>query len=360
LRTLVVRHSTAEYPVVIGSALADSVAGWLRAKKMGPRVVLVSHPELYELFEPQLLTAVSKAGLEVTKISVPSGEQHKSLEEAGLLYEALSGSLVERRTPLLALGGGVIGDLAGFAASTYMRGIPLVHMPTSLLAQVDSSIGGKTAVNHGELKNQIGTFYPPLAVFTDIDLLKTLPQEEIGNGLAEMIKSAVIANPKLFIFLERNIEAVKTTECKVIEEAVYQAASVKAMIVSRDEKEKGPREVLNLGHTIGHAIESVSGFGISHGHAIAAGMVAAARIAYRMGMFAKRDLDRLIHLVRIAGLPVELPVADPLALLAVIKHDKKVLHGAVRMVLPLRLGRVAVRAVEPLLIAEVVGGNEAT
>jgi 3-dehydroquinate synthase len=301
MKTLAIRHSLGEYPVLIGAGATARLVPWLQRVKLGPRLILVSHAEVLALHGQGLLDVLAGEGFEVRVITVACGEEHKSLEEAARLYQELSQSLAERRTPLLALGGGVIGDLAGFVAATYMRGLPLVHIPTTLLAQVDSSLGGKTAVNCGGLKNQVGVFYAPRAVISDIESLRTLPPHEIRNGLAEILKSAVVGEPCLFAMMERSMDRLLAAESRATEEAVYLAASVKARVVSRDEREMGLRQVLNLGHTVGHAIETVTAFQVSHGEAVAMGMVAAGRIANRLRLFSSRDLERLERLIAMSG-----------------------------------------------------------
>jgi 3-dehydroquinate synthase len=329
------------YNIYNGREILQELPDHLRRARMGKRLALVTNPTVFELHGYQLRETLSAAGFEVNIFTVPDGEEYKSLESAGQLYTQFAEALIERGTPLLALGGGVIGDLAGFVAATYMRGMPLVQIPTTLLAQVDSSIGGKTAVNHGELKNQIGAFYQPVAVFADTSTLKTLAPDQLVNGQAEVIKSAVVGDPLLFSLLERRMDEIKSGDERAVSSIVYRAAMVKANIVSRDEHDSGLRNNLNLGHTIGHAIESVTDFKVSHGTAVAVGMVAAARIAVRMRLFAQHDLERLLGVITSAGLPtaLELNTAD---VLEAIKHDKKITDGHLKFILPVKIGRVVV------------------
>jgi len=354
MKALIVRHAQGGYPVLIGSRLESRLAAWLERQQYGRRVVLISHPEILAQHGQGLLDYLEGSGFEVAVIKIPAGEEYKSLAEAGRLYHELVENLVERQTAVLAMGGGVIGDLAGFVAATFKRGLPLVHLPTTLLAQVDSSLGGKTAVNVGTIKNQVGVFYPPRAVFSDIEYLKTLPASEIENGLAEIIKSAVIRDPRLFVLLEHRMEGIKAMEGRVVEEAVFLTAAVKAWIVSRDEYETGIRQVLNLGHTVGHAIEAVTDFRISHGQAVAIGTVAAGKIAHRLQLFSGRELERMRSLIAYAGLPQVLPEVDLADVLEAMKHDKKITRGRLRFVLPVRIGQVVLRDVEPALVAEVL------
>jgi len=320
---------------------------------MGNRLFLITNPFVFELHGYNLKEELLKEGFEVNVLTVPDGEEYKSLGAAGGLYEGLSAGFAERGTPVLALGGGVIGDLAGFVAATYMRGVPLIHVPTTLLAQVDSSIGGKTAVNHGKLKNQIGVFYQPSAVFSDTSVLKTLAASQLSNGLAEIIKSAVIGDRLLFGLLERRMTELKELDEKTLETAILHAAAVKARIVSRDERDNGLRNVLNFGHTVGHAIEAVTSFKVNHGTAVAVGMVTASRISYRLGLFLEQDMERLTNVIAAAGLPIAMPELNIADILEAIKHDKKVSGGKVKFILPIRIGRVIVTdKVDLAMVAE--------
>lgn len=353
MHALRVSPGSASYNVYIGSGVLRCIAGRLKRARMGGRLVLITNPFVFELHGYNLKEDLVKDGFKVDVLTVPDGEEHKSLEAAGGLYEGLSAGLVERGTPVLALGGGVIGDLAGFVAATYMRGMPLVQIPTTLLAQVDSSIGGKTAVNHGKLKNQIGVFYQPAAVFSDTSVLKTLSASQLSNGLAEAIKCAVIGDRLLFGLLEHRMTELKALQEKPLEIAILRAAAVKAHIVSRDERDRGLRNVLNFGHTVGHAIEAVTGFKVNHGTAVAAGMVTASRIACRMGLFLDRDLKRLMHVIAAAGLPAAIPELKIDEVLEAIKHDKKVSGGKIKFILPVRIGQVIITdKVDMVMVAE--------
>jgi 3-dehydroquinate synthase len=342
MQTLRVSPGFARYNVYIGSGILRDIAAHLKRAGMGPHLVLITNPCVFEMHGYNLKESLIEQGFEVQVFTVPDGEEYKSLESAGSLYEQFSAAFIERKTPVLALGGGVIGDLAGFVAATYMRGMPLVQIPTTLLAQVDSSIGGKTAVNHGKLKNQIGVFYQPAAVFSDISVLKTLPDAQLSNGLAEAIKSAVIGDRMLFAILEHRMANLKEHEEDTLEKAILQAATVKARIVSRDERDSGLRNKLNFGHTIGHAIEAVTDFKVNHGTAVAVGMVIAARIACRMRLFPQKDLERLINVIAAAGLPTAMPEVNTADILNAIKHDKKISDGKVKFILPVRIGQVII------------------
>ena len=338
----ILRVSPSRYNVYIGPGAMDEIPGGLKLSRTGKRLFLVTNPAVFELHGFNLKEKLQAAGFEVETLIVPEGEDFKSLETAGSLYTELASLLAERSTPILALGGGVIGDLAGFVAATYMRGIPLVQIPTTLLAQVDSSIGGKTAVNHGKLKNQIGAFYQPSAVFSDSSVLRTLPPGHISNGLAEVIKSAVIGDPQLFRLLEQNMGQVLGLEQKTMDAVIARTAGLKARVVNKDERDKGLRNILNLGHTTGHAIETVTCYKINHGTAVAIGMMVAARISRRMGLFSERDLGRLTGVIMAAGLPTSMPDISTADVLDAVKHDKKVSAGRLKFILPVGIGKVTI------------------
>ncbi|GAF81037.1 unnamed protein product, partial [marine sediment metagenome] len=303
-------------------------------------LVIITDSTVKSLYGDTLRKSLVSDGFKVTILEVPEGEEQKSLETAGSLYHELSNVHAERTTPILALGGGVIGDLAGFVAATYMRGVPLIQVPTTLLAQVDSSIGGKVAVNHGQLKNKIGVFYQPRLVISDITTLRTLPKTEISDGLAEIIKYAVIVDKELFTYLERNIDQIKSLDEKLLEEVVSKSTKIKAEVIEKDERDFGLRNILNYGHTIGHAIESASDFKIGHGEAVAIGMLAAGRISNRLGMLDKNELIRLKGVIQRAGLPVKILSLEMEKIIQAIKHDKKILRGKVRFVLAKSIGNV--------------------
>ena len=357
MKKLKVRLDTNGYEIHIGSDGLRYTGHQLKEKDFAGKVIILTNPIVKKLYGNTLKQGLTRDGFEVIFLEVPDGEEQKSLETAGRLYHELSSHYAERTTPILALGGGVIGDLAGFVAATYLRGVPLVQIPTTLLAQVDSSIGGKVAVNHGQLKNNIGAFYQPRLVITDIDTLKTLPAKELANGLTEVIKSAVIRDKGFFAYLERNLDRVKLLEAKVLEEIVFQSARIKAEVVEKDEKELGLRSILNYGHTIGHAIESASDFKIEHGEAVAIGMLAAGRISSQMGIFDQKELARLKCVIEKAGLPTEMPSLKPKRLTQTMEHDKKVLGGKIRFVLPKSIGTVFITdEVSPTLIEQTLAG----
>jgi len=343
------------YEVWIGAGLLQLTGRLLKEKGFEGKLVIVTDPGVKGLHGESLSKALAKDGFKVTTLVVPSGEDQKSLDNAVRLYEQLTDAYAERSTPIVALGGGVIGDLTGFVAATYLRGVPFVQLPTTLLAQVDSSVGGKVAVDHERLKNKIGAFHQPRLVIADTDTLKTLPKAELANGLAEAIKTAAVRGKEFFVYLEQNVEKLRALDISALEEAVYQCVSIKAEIVEKDERDAGLRNILNFGHTIGHAIESVSHFGVRHGEAVAVGMVATARISNRMGLLSYSEVDRLITLVEKAGLPARMPDLDTSAILKAMRHDKKVESGQVRFVLLKEIGDVIVSdEVSPVLVAEVL------
>jgi 3-dehydroquinate synthase len=357
MKKLSVNLGSRSYEVTIGSGLLAQAGRYLKGLGLGPGVVIITNPEVRGLYGHKLVASLAADGLSANTLEVAEGEERKSLETAGRLYAELSRLGAERSTPILALGGGVIGDLAGFVAATYLRGVPLVQLPTTLLAQVDSSIGGKVAVNHGQLKNNIGAFYQPRLVLSDTAALKTLPAREFANGLAEVIKSAVIGDKGLFAFLEANLDSIKGQEEEALEEVVFRCARIKAAVVEKDETDQGLRNVLNFGHTVGHGIETASGFMIKHGAAVAIGMLAAAAVAQRLGLFGKDELARLKALVQAAGLPAEVSGGKVKDILAAMRHDKKIQGGRLRFALPRAIGDVILSdEVELSLVEEVLTG----
>ena len=339
MRRIEVELGSNSYEIRVGSGLLAQTGRWLKEAGFSDKLAIITDPTVKRLHGDALNGSLVGEDFSVTTLLVPEGEDQKSLETAGRLYHELTASYAERTTPILALGGGVIGDLAGFVAATYQRGVPLIQIPTTLLAQVDSSIGGKVAVDHGQLKNMIGVFYQPRLVIADTDTLKTLPARELANGLAEVIKSAAIRNKEFFAFLEKNLDRAKALDEEALEEVVFQTAKVKAEIVEKDERDLGLRNILNYGHTIGHAIESTSDFKIEHGKAVAIGMLAAARISNKMGILDKKELIRLKSLIEKAGLLAGMPKLNMEAIIQAMKHDKKVLRDKIRFVLLESIGK---------------------
>jgi len=340
MKKVKVRLGNNSYHIHIGSGMLEQTGQRLKENGFTGSLVIITNPIVKGLYGDTLEQNLPKEGFRVTILQVPDGEEQKSLEVAGRLYNELTDSFAERTTPILALGGGVIGDLAGFVAATYLRGVPLIQLPTTLLAQVDSSIGGKVAVDHGQLKNRIGAFYQPRLVIADTATLKTLDTKTLSDGLAEVIKYAVIQDKGLLTYIEDNLDKIRALDDRALEEIVFRSAKIKTEIVEKDEKDLGLRAILNYGHTVGHAIESASDFTVEHGTAVAIGMLAAAKISNRMGILDKNELLRLNRLIQRAGLPTKMPDLKVEEIIQAITHDKKVLRGKVRFILPKSLGSV--------------------
>ncbi|NLE95817.1 MAG: 3-dehydroquinate synthase [Dehalococcoidia bacterium] len=315
-------------------------------------VVVVTDERVAGLFADAVERSLLASGLTPQFVVIPPGEQQKSLETASMMYGRLNELGAERATPLVALGGGVVGDLTGFVAATYFRGLPLVHVPTTLLAQVDSSIGGKVAVNHGRLKNNIGAFHQPAAIIADTSCLACLPEREFRNGLAEVIKSAAIRDEAFFSYLEQDIGQILGRDADALEHVVSVTARIKASVVEEDEKDTGIRNILNYGHTIGHGVESASGFSLCHGECVAIGMVAAGYIAASLGVAPASEMERQRRLLVEAGLPVVVPdYIDAEDVLSAMTRDKKISKGRLRFALLSRIGDVALHNDVPVDLA---------
>jgi len=362
MRKIGVRLGSNSYNIHIGLGLLMQTGHLLKENGFAGKLVIITNPIVKRLYGSALKQNLAKEGFKVTVLQVPDGEEQKSLEVAARLYTDLSDLYCERTTPILALGGGVIGDLTGFVAATYMRGVPLIQIPTTLLAQVDSSIGGKVALDHGQLKNRIGAFYQPRLVISDISTLRTLPTKEFIGGLAEVIKYAVIRDKEFFAYLERNLDQIKSLDERLLEEIVYRSSQIKAEIVEKDEKDLGLRNILNYGHTVGHAIESASDFKMGHGKAVALGMLAAGRISNTLGLLDRNELIRLKGIIQRADLATELPNLEVGRIVQAIRHDKKVLRGKLRFILPKALGSVFITDEVSLSLVEqvLVNWNEET
>jgi len=359
MRKVRVRLGLNSYDILIGPGLLAQTGQQLQRLGPSTKLVIITDPSVNKLYGTLLSQSLAASGYQVATLQVPEGEEQKSLENAGRLYSELSNFYAERTTPILALGGGVIGDLAGFVAATYLRGVPLIQLPTTLLAQVDSSIGGKVAVDHGGRKNKIGAFYQPKLVIADTTTLKTLPPQQISDGLAEVIKYAVIRDRGLFEYLEHNLDRIRRRDERALNTVVYRSARIKAEVVAKDERDWGLRQILNYGHTIGHAIESTAHFRVEHGQAVAIGMLTAARISNRLGLFDRNELTRLKEIIHRAGLATEMPGLDGEELIQFMKHDKKIHLGRIRFVLPKRIGEVFITdEVEPSLVKQVLAGVE--
>lgn len=342
------------YDVQIGPGLLAESGRLLKEQGFSGRLVVVTDPVIRKLFGDALLEGLSRS-FNPNILLVPPGEENKSLESAAMLYQELTNIRAERSTPVVALGGGVIGDLTGFVAATYLRGVPFIQMPTTLLAQVDSSLGGKVGIDYGRIKNRIGAFYQPRLVISDINTLNSLPNEHIENGIAEIIKTAAVRSRTFFEYLEANLDDIKNREPAKLEETVFQAARIKAEIVEKDERDQGVRALLNFGHTVGHAIEAVSSFGINHGRAVAIGMLVAAKISVTMGLLDIKEFNLLKQLTVRAGLPVRLPDVSIKGLMQAMALDKKVVNDRIRMVLLKSIGSgVIMDDLSPSLVERVL------
>lgn len=330
------------YPISIGKGLLSDPEYFSYTK--GRKVVIVTNETVAPLYADLLFNTLQKAGAMPAFLILPDGEQYKTLETFNTIHTFLLQGSYGRDALILALGGGVIGDLAGFAAACYLRGVDFIQVPTTLLSQVDSSVGGKTAVNHPLGKNMIGVFYQPKAVIIDIDVLTTLPAREFSAGMAEVIKYGIIADPDFFDWLEKNIIALKRLDANALKYVIKRCCQIKAQIVSEDEKESGVRALLNLGHTFGHAIEAQMGYGNwLHGEAVSVGTVMAASTACYQDILSQQDVDRIIALLLSAGLPLKAPKCMNLdVFLKYMKRDKKVLAGKLRFVLPTSIGSAKV------------------
>jgi 3-dehydroquinate synthase len=348
METLRVSLGERSYQIHVGPGLLAQAGALLAPMLPQPRAVILTNPVVAAHWLVPLRASLSTAGIASESIVVPDGEAFKSWSTLHDVLTRLLEQKAERATTLIALGGGVVGDLTGFAAAIYQRGIPFVQVPTTLLAQVDSSVGGKTGINHPLGKNMIGAFHQPRAVLIDTDCLTTLPDRELAAGLAEVIKTAAIRDRGFFEWLEENVERLTAREPAALVQAVTQSCRVKAAVVAADERERGERALLNFGHTFGHAIETGVGYGEwLHGEAVAAGMVLAARLSERMGFIAGAEVRRLRTLLERARLPVEAPRLGADRYLELMRHDKKVASGKIRFVLLRGIGDACVSSDVP-------------
>ena len=343
MQTLHVDLGERSYPIYIGSGLLGR-ADLLTPHIVGRQVAIVTNETVAPLYLSQLEAALQ--GYELTSVVLPDGEAFKNWETLQLIFDGLLGARHDRRTTVVALGGGVIGDMAGFAAACYQRGVNFIQIPTTLLSQVDSSVGGKTGINHPLGKNMVGAFYQPQAVLIDTSTLNTLPARELSAGLAEVIKYGLICDEPFLAWLEAHMQALLDLDSQALTAAIARSCAAKARVVSADERESGIRATLNLGHTFGHAIETEQGYGVwLHGEAVAAGTVMALDMSHRLGWISASERDRAVRLFLAAGLPVvppaEMSANDFLQHMAV---DKKVLDGQLRLVLLRQLGEAVVTA----------------
>lgn len=339
MQTLNVELASRSYPIYIGRHLlsrAELILPHLKRKQ----VAIVTNTTVAPLYLDKLSKTLAEAGVKITPIILPDGEAYKNSETLNKIYDALLENRCERSTTLIALGGGVIGDLTGYAAATFLRGVPFIQIPTTLLSQVDSSVGGKTGINHPLGKNMIGAFYQPQAVLADIDTLQTLPPREFSAGVAEVVKYGLIRDADFFDWLETNVEKLMALDEAVLSYAIYRSCQNKAEVVARDEHENGERALLNLGHTFGHAIENAMGYGVwLHGEAVAAGTMMAADLSRRMGWLSHQEVERIHALLTKAKLPLDAPQLGVEKYLALMQLDKKVADCKIRLILQQGIGK---------------------
>jgi 3-dehydroquinate synthase len=343
MQTLSVALGERSYPIHIGAGLLGEARLYAPHVK-GRRVAVVTNPVVAPLHLERVQRALEQAGAQVVPVLVDDGEQAKSWAALDRVIDALLAARLGRDSVIAALGGGVVGDLAGFAAAVYQRGIPFIQLPTTLLAQVDSSVGGKTAINHARGKNMVGAFHQPLAVIADVASLDTLPERELRAGIAEVIKHGFILDLQFVVWLEANIGKLLVRERAALEYAVQRSCELKAQVVAADEREAGLRAILNFGHTFGHAIEAGAGYGEwLHGEAVATGMAMAAELSARAGTLRREDAERVKALISRAGLPVRGPNLPAERYLELMQVDKKAAAGKVRFILLDGLGRATLR-----------------
>jgi len=342
METLKVELGDRSYEIVIMRGLLGHAGKLLKELNLTPKCLLVTNATVDGIYGDVVRRSLSSEGFLVRTAVVEDSEKAKSLTDAEKLYQEAYDFGIDRRSPFIALGGGVVGDLTGFVAATYMRGVPFIQIPTTLLAQVDSSVGGKVAINYLGIKNLIGAFYQPSVVIIDPSTLDSLPAREFKSGLAEVIKYGIIWDKGFFNFLERHGEEILSLEPTAVESIIYRSCKIKAEVVSCDERERDLRMILNLGHTFGHAVEVIGGFRVfKHGEAVGIGTCLAARLAKKMGILHGRDADRIICLVERFGLPTALPQkVAPETILEIMRKDKKNREAKITLILPIGIGRV--------------------
>ncbi|MBI4684220.1 MAG: 3-dehydroquinate synthase [Nitrospirae bacterium] len=339
-----VRLRERSYDIYIGKNILHGIGAKLRTFGFSPKIAVISNPTVFKLYGKKVLNSIKLSGFDVVPVIIPDGEKYKDIRIVQKIYGEILSYRLDRKSAIIALGGGVIGDITGFVASTYMRGIDYIQIPTTLLAQVDSSVGGKTGVNHKLGKNMIGTFYQPRLVWIDIDTLKTLPKRELFVGLAEVIKYGVIWDNRLFDFLRDNRKKILSLDKKALVHIIKRSCGIKAAVVSKDEREAGLRTILNYGHTIGHAIETVTKYKkFLHGEAIAMGMYLEARLSELLGFVSSRDVSKIKTILNSYGLPSEMPKKlDADFLMSSMELDKKTVGGDLTFILPSKIGEVKI------------------
>jgi len=333
------------YNIFIGNNTLEEIGDKLKLFDLSPKIALISNPTVYSLYGERVSDSIKNAGFDLLTVTIPDGEQYKNLDTLKNIYDELLKFKLDRKSALIALGGGVVGDIAGFAASTYMRGIAYIQLPTTLLAQVDSSVGGKTGIDHELGKNMIGAFWQPGLVWIDVETLKTLPMRELLAGLAEVIKYGVIYDRELFDFLEINRDNLLDLDNSALTHIIKRSCEIKADVVSRDERESGLRAILNYGHTIGHAIETVTKYKrFLHGEAVAIGMNLEARLSMMLDLLDEEQASRIKALIDSYNLPSEMPSDVNVSSVSLsMKLDKKTVAGELKFILPEKIGHVRIQ-----------------
>jgi 3-dehydroquinate synthase len=359
MHTVDVATPGGHYPIRIAPGRLESLAQTIPADATS--IVLIANPAVQALMGEQVTRVLATTGKRLVPVLLPDGEAYKTLETLNLIFDAMLGAQLDRRTVIVALGGGVIGDMAGFAAAVYQRGVRFVQVPTTLLAQVDSSVGGKTAVNHPLGKNMIGAFYQPLAVEIDTTVLNTLPDREMSAGLAEVIKYGLILDPEFFEWCEKNVAGLRARDPELLALAIRRSCEFKAWVVSKDEREPGLRAILNLGHTFGHAIEAGLGYGEwLHGEAVGCGLVMAADLSAELFGFSQAEVQRVRALVRAIGCPILGPRLGGVDhWMQLMRGDKKTEAGEINFILMPKIGETIRRAAPAELVAKVILRNTA-
>jgi len=349
METIRVDLDNRSYDIIIGSAILNGIGGQLKSFNLSPKIAVVSNPTVFSLYGEQVTDSIREAGFDLLTVTIPDGEKHKNLSTLQQIYNDLLRFKLDRKSALVALGGGVVGDITGFAASTYMRGIAYIQIPTTLLAQVDSSVGGKTGVDHELGKNMIGAFWQPKLVWIDVDTLQTLPMRQLLAGLAEVIKYGIIYDSEIFAFLESNKDRTLNLEKDALIHIIKRSCEIKAAVVSQDERESGLRAILNYGHTIGHAIETVTGYTkFLHGEAVAIGMHLEARLAEMLTLIDREQVSRIKSLINAYGLPYEKPAdIKPHSIFLSMQLDKKAVAGELKFILPEKIGSVRIQGNVP-------------
>ena len=355
MKTLTVNLGDRSYPIYVGAGILARAGEFLQAAGLRGKVAVVSNSTVAKLYIEPVNEALTRAGFEVVTILIPDGEEHKNLDSLAMIYDRLVRARFERKSIILALGGGVVGDLAGFAAATYLRGVPYIQVPTTLLAQVDSSVGGKTAVNHRDGKNLIGAFYQPRLVLIDVEMLRSLPRRELVAGLAEVIKYGIIEDAELFSVLEDKIDRLIGLDGALLSQVIAASCAIKARVVEQDEREDDYRAVLNFGHTVGHALEAATGYSeFLHGEAVGVGIAKATAISLRHGFCDQQTFDRIRRLIEKTGLPSDLPKdVTKESLIQGMEVDKKSAGGKIKFVMCAGIGKTRFHSLSP---AEVLAG----